>query len=206
MKKFFIVIIMVIIFIIVIGCSTQISQIKKDPYYYNGREVYISGVIQKYIVLNESQIYNAPVPLYLYILKDNFGETVAFLSIKIYYPGNYKSIQGKVLVFKYNLFENDIQFITKELIDYLSKKEALPSSKKKESQKAFISIIAGIINILTNGKITEQVDTISQGAQTIIDYNTDEIDKQYISEVIQSFLKYLPKDEYYIIILEDYNS
>lgn len=181
---------------------SQIAEIKKNPYEYNGKEVYVKGTVDQLKIFKESQDYNAPVPLYLFLIKDSFDQ-IAVLSTKICYEGSYKTVHGKVLIFKYNLYDNDVQFIIHEIANYLIEKDALPSSKQKEAQKAFISIIASIIDLLTNGKLSEPINTISEGAKSAIDSNLDEIDKQYITEITQTLLNFLPKDEYYYLILED---
>jgi hypothetical protein len=192
----------IIILFVLFSCMSGIAEIKKDPYRYNGQEVNIYGTVEKVKLFNESSEYNAPVPLLLYTIKDNFDE-IAVLSTQTAYKGSYKSVHGKVLIFKSNLYENDIQFIVNEITKYLSEKNALPSSKQKEAQKAFVSIIAAIINLLTNGKLSQPVNNISEGAQTIIDSNLDAVDKEYINQITNSLLNFLPKDEYYYLILED---
>lgn len=200
-KILFIIFSFLVLFIL-FGCMSQIAEIKKNPYYYNGKEVHINGTVEKVKIFNESSEYNSPTPLFLYIIKDNFDE-IAVLSTENVYKGSYKSVHGKVLIFKSNLYENDIAFIVNEIGKYLLDKNALPSSKQKEAQKAFVSIIAAIINLLTNGKLSEPVNSISEGAQTLIDSNLDAIDKQYINEITNTLLNFLPKDEYYYLILED---
>ncbi len=184
------------------SCMSQIAEIKKNPYDFNGKEVNVDGTVEKVKILKESQDYNAPVPLLLYTIKDSFDE-IAILSTDKVYTGQYKRVNGKVIVFRNNLYENEIQFVIKEITEFLMKKNALPSSKQKEAQKAFISIIAAIINLLTNGKLTEPVNSIADGAQTVIDSNLNETDKQYITEITQSLINFLPKDEYYYLILEN---
>lgn len=192
----------ILLLFITFSCISPIAEIKKNPYEYNGKEVYVIGSVVKLKIFKESQEYNAPVPLYLFLIKDSFDQ-IAVLSTKISYKGSYKTVHGKVLIFKYNLYDNDVQFIIHEIANYLIKKDALPSSKQKEAQKAFISIIASIIDLLTNGKLSEPINTVSEGAKSVIDSNLDEIDKQYISEITQTLLNFLPKDEYYYLILED---
>lgn len=184
------------------SCMSQIAEIKKNPYDFNGKEVNVDGTVEKVKILKESQDYNAPVPLLLYTIKDSFDE-IAILSTDKVYTGQYKRVNGKVIVFRNNLYENEIQFVIKEITEFLMKKNALPSSKQKEAQKAFISIIAAIINLLTNGKLTEPVNSIADGAQTVINSNLNETDKQYITEITQSLINFLPKDEYYYLILEN---
>lgn len=181
---------------------SQIAEIKKNPYDFNGKEVNVDGTVEKVKILKESQDYNAPVPLLLYTIKDSF-DAIAILSTDKVYTGQYKRVNGKVIVFRNNLYENEIQFVIKEITEFLMKKNALPSSKQKEAQKAFISIIAAIINLLTNGKLSEPVNSIADGAQTVIDSNLNETDKQYITEITQSLINFLPKDEYYYLILEN---
>lgn len=202
LKKVICLLSLILFLFIAFSCMSAIAEIKKNPSYYNGQEVYVGGVVTKLKLLNESKEYYSPTPLYLYVIKDDFDE-IAVLSTNIAYAGNYKKVNGKLIVFKNNLYESEIQFAAKEIAEYLLKKNALPSSKEKEAQKAFISIIAAIINIFTDGKLSEPVNTISQGAQTIVDSNLEEVDKQYIEQVIQSLLNYLPKDEYYYLILEN---
>lgn len=201
MKKPFIILFLCILPVILFGCMSQIAEIKKNPYVYNGKEISVYGTIDKVKIFEESSIFNTPSQLYLYTIKDNFDE-ISIISTKIPYKGQNKKVYGKLIVFKKNLYENEVQFIINELAMYLAEKNALPSSKQKEAQKAFVSIIASIINLLTNNKMSEPVNTVSEGAQAIIDSRLEESDIQYINEIVKSLLNFLPKDEYYFIILE----
>jgi len=202
LKKIILVVLLVISLIILFSCMSQIAEIKKNPEIYNGKDVSVSGTIDQIKILNSDHNYYEVKPLYLYLLKDNFDQ-IAVISTDSVYIQQYKRVHGKVLIFKYSFYENEIRFIISEIADYLIENNALPSSKQKESQKLFISLIAAIINILTGGKLEEPVNSISDGEQKIIDSSLDDIDKKYIEEITESLLKFLPKDEIYYLILED---
>jgi len=184
------------------SCMSSIANIKKNPEYFNGQKVHIFGFVKKVDSFFRNEDNFPEIPLFMYLLEDNFDE-IAILSTSKVYVGQQKSVNGKVIIFKNGFYQSEIQFVITEIKDYLSKKNALPSSKKKASQKAFVSIISIIINILTQGKFEEPINSLSEIAQDTIDSALDEIDKEYIEEMTQALIKFLPKDEIYYLILED---
>lgn len=190
-------------FLVLSSCSSTIAEIKKNPGRYNGNHIYVEGIVENVTLLIDNVNYfNYTPALYFYTITDNY-DSLNVITYKKVYNGSYKSVNGKLIIFQHNIIHSELNSFLNEFTEYLINKNALPSSKYKESQKLFVSILASIINILTNGTMTSSIDTIENSAQEAIDSGITVEDKLFIQQVTQNLLSKLPKDEYYYVILED---
>ncbi len=190
-------------FLVLSSCSSTIAEKKKDPGRYNGSHISVEGIVEKTTLLIDNINYLDYVPtLYFYTINDNY-ESLNVITYKKVYNGSHRAVNGKLIIFQNNIIHSELNFFLNEFTEYLINKNALPSSKHKESQKLFVSILASIINILTNGAMTSSINTVENNAQEAIDSGITAEDKLFIQQVTQNLLSKLPKDEYYYVILED---